>query len=88
MEQVEKDILDTKKYYLKEFCYFDGECDITFNIVDINFERKTINIAVTNRGKISVIEYDLIQDKNGDFFFEYDCMFSKIPVNEFEKIED
>lgn len=46
MEQVEKDVLDTKKYYLKEFCYFDGEYDITFNIVDINFERKTINIAV------------------------------------------
>lgn len=68
MEQVEKDILDTRKYYLKEFCYFDGECDITFNIVDIKFERKTINIAVTNRGKISVIEYDLIQDKNCDFF--------------------
>lgn len=42
MEQ-EKEVLDTRKYYLKEFYYFDGECDITFNIVDINFERKTIS---------------------------------------------
>ena len=80
--------LDTRKYYLKEFSYFDGEYDITFNIVDINFERKTISVAVTNRGKISVIEYDLIQDCNGDFFFIYGCMLDKIEVNDFETITD
>ena len=80
--------IDTRKYYLKEFSYFDGECDITFNIVDINFERKTISVAVTNRGKISVIEYDLIQDCNGDFFFNYGVETSKIEVNDFETITD
>lgn len=80
--------METKSYYLKEFTYFDGECDITFNIVSINFEKKTIEIAVTNRGKISVIEYDLLQDCNGDFYFEYGCEYSKIEINNFETIEE
>ena len=44
---------ETKKYYLKEFEYFDGESFITFNIVSINFEHKTIEVAVIDRGKIS-----------------------------------
>ena len=76
------------KYYLKEFEYFDGEAYITFNIVGINFDNKTIEVAVTNRGKISVIEYDLIQDCNGDFYFEYGFEFTKIEVNDFEDIND
>jgi len=88
MRTEETEVLDTRHYYLKEFCYFDGDCDITFNIVDINFERKTISVAVTYSGKISVVEYDLIQDKNGEYFFQYGCMFDKIPVNDFEQIEN
>lgn len=47
-----------KKYYLSEFQLYDGEEFITFNIVDINTERKEITVAVTDRGKISVISYD------------------------------
>lgn len=80
--------METKDYYLKEFQYFDGECDITFNIVSINFEKQTIEIAVTNRGKISVIEYDLLRDKNGDFYFSYGRTFEKININDFETITD
>ena len=79
---------NSKDYYLKEFQLYDGECFITFNIVSINFEKKTIEVAITNRGKISVIEYDLIQDCNGDFYFEYGCEFTKIKVNDFEEITD
>ena len=73
-----------KDYYLKEFQLFDGECYITFNIVAINFEKRVIEIAVSNRGKISVIEFDLIQDKNGDFYFTYGCERTKIEINDFE----
>lgn len=51
MEQ-EKEVLDTRKYYLKEFAYFYDECNVTFNIVDINFEKKIINVAVSYRRKI------------------------------------
>ena len=28
-----------KKYYLKEFTFFDGENDVIFNIVGVNFEK-------------------------------------------------
>lgn len=79
---------EVKKYYLKEFSYYDGECFITFNIVSIDFERRTINVAVTIRGKISVIEYVLLKDDNGDFYFEYGRERTPIEVNDFETIND
>jgi hypothetical protein len=76
-----------KKYYLSEFQLFDGEEFITFNIVDINTERNEITVAVTNRGKISVITYDLKLD--GDrFYFEYGVMYDKIKVDDFEEADE
>ena len=62
---------ENQKFYLKEYNYYDGECFITFNLLGINFDLNLVSIAVTNRGRISVIEYDLFQDSNGDFYFEY-----------------
>jgi len=76
------------KMYLREFQFFNGEYDITFNIVDINTEKMIITLAVSNQGKISVIEYDLKRDKNDNLYFEYGCEFSKIEVNDFETITD
>ena len=73
--------------YLREFQFFDGECDITFNIVDINTEKMIIHIAVTNRGRISVIEYDLLRDKNDNLYFEYGIDRNKIDIDDFEKID-
>ncbi|MDE6274946.1 MAG: cystatin-like fold lipoprotein [Clostridia bacterium] len=52
-------------------------------MVSINFERKAIQVAVTNRGKISVIDYDLLEDSNNDFYFEYGVTFKKIYVKDF-----
>ncbi len=77
-----------KKYYLKEFTFFDGENDITFNIVGIDFEKQLIEIAVTKLGRISVIEYDLKQDRNDDFYFTYGVDRNEIPINDFETIND
>lgn len=57
-----------EKLYLKEFQFFNGEYDITFNIVDINTDKMIIKLAVTNLGKISVIEYDLKRDKNNNLW--------------------
>lgn len=79
---------EKQKYYLKEFALYDGECFITFNIVSINFEKHSIEVAITDRGKISVVEYDLAQDKNGDFFFDYGTPLNKIKIDDFEEIED
>lgn len=48
------------KFYLHEFQIFDGEATITFNIVDLNELKNEISVAITNRGKISVVTYDQI----------------------------
>lgn len=76
------------KLYLNEFQFFNGEYDITFNIVDINTEKMIIKVAVSNLGKISVIEYDLKRDKGNNLYFEYGCQFDKISIDDFEHIED
>lgn len=88
MDNEVKEISDYKRYYLREFEYFDGECYITLNIVDINFENKTIKIAITNRGKISVADYDLFQDDDGNFYFMFGRMSTEIELNDFEEIND
>ena len=80
--------MKTTNYYLKEFQYFDGYTEIIFNIVDINFDKMTITLAITNQGKISVIEYDLKRDKENNLYFEYGCQYEKIAVDDFENIED
>lgn len=84
-----KENLDVfKKYYLKEFAFFDGENDVIFNIVGINFEKQLIEIAVTKLGKINVIEYDLKQDRNDNFYFIYGVDRNEISINDFETIND
>ncbi|HIT61975.1 MAG TPA: hypothetical protein IAC38_00805 [Candidatus Caccovivens faecavium] len=80
--------MENQNYYLKEFQYFDGYTEIIFNIVDINFDKMTITLAITNQGKISVIEYDLKRDKENNLYFEYGCQYEKIAVDDFENIED
>lgn len=74
-----------RKYYLSEFRLHDGEVYITFNIVSIDTAKKEIQLAVTNRGRISVVTYDLYTDKNGKLYFEYGCMFEKIRIEDFKE---
>ena len=75
-----------KRYYLSEFEIFDGEEFITFNIVGIDTARKQVQIAVTDRGKISVITYDLMQDKDGNLYFEYGCTYKKVWLDDFMEV--
>ena len=35
-----------EKLYLKEFQFFNGEYDITFNIVDINIDKMIVNLQL------------------------------------------
>lgn len=76
------------KMYLKEFSLNNSEYDITFNIVDIDIDRMTITVAITNLGKICVNKYDLIRDKNNNLFFEYGHLLEKINIDDFETIND
>lgn len=75
-----------KRYYLSEFEIFDGEEFITFNLVGIDTARKQAQIAVTDRGKISVITYDLMQDKDGNLYFEYGCTYQKVWLDDFMEV--
>ena len=73
-----------RKFYLSEFSYFDGEFDVTFNIVDVNFDRQTVTVAITRAGRISQDTFDLLRDKEGKLYFEYGLFYeNKIALDDF-----
>ena len=77
-----------RKFYLSEFSYFDGEFDVTFNIVDVDFNRQTITVAITRAGRISQDTFDLLRDDKGKLYFEYGLFYeNKISLNDFEEID-
>lgn len=74
-----------KKMYLKEFELYDGECFVTFNILDIKTEDKKITLAISRQGKISVDTYELRENSNG-LYFEYGVMCNEIYTDNFEEV--
>ena len=74
-----------KKFYMNEFQYHDGECFVTFNIVDLNELKNEISVAITRQGKISVVTYPLLSDENG-YYFEYGCEYTKLAVDDFKDV--
>ena len=70
---------------MKEYRLFDGEATITFNIVHINLKKNEVKIALTNRGRISIITYDLYVEDN-DQYFEFGCDYTKIYIKDFKEI--
>lgn len=73
-------------YYLQEYALWNGETFITFNIVYLDIERNRITVAISDMGKIILTDYELYQDCNGDYYFEYGYTYTKIYINEFEEI--
>ena len=79
---------ENKKFYLSEFTYFDGEFDITFNIIDVDFHYQRITVAITRAGKITQDTFDLARDNDGKLFFEYGKFFeNKISLDDFEEVK-
>ena len=74
-----------ERCYLKEFEYFDGEEFVTFNLLDLSEDK--ITVAVTNRGKIKMVEYPLLKDDNG-LYFEYGADYARINIEDFEEVDD
>ena len=74
-----------RKYYLSEYELYDGECFITFNLVGVDLDRNELQVAVSDRGRISVVTYDLMTDKTGRLYFEYGVMFERVYLDEFEE---
>lgn len=75
---------DFSKMYMSEFNFFDGEYDVTFNILDIDLDNNIVKIAVSVAGKIYTTEYDLFNDKENNLYFEYGCEFTKIYLKDFD----
>ena len=79
---------EIKKYYLSEFSYDDGEYEIIFNILDVNFVYKTITVPITRAGRISQDTFPLLRDKDGKLYFEYGKFYeNKIMLDDFEEVE-
>ena len=74
-----------RKYYLSEYELYDDEYFITLNLVGVDLDRSELQVAVSDRGRISVITYDLMADKNGRLYFEYGVMFERAYLDEFEE---
>ncbi len=78
---------ESRKYYLSEFSYDDGEYEITFNILDVNFVYETITVAITRCGKITQDTFPLLRDKDGQLYFEFGLFYeNKIKLDDFVNI--
>ncbi len=86
MEKAVSKVPEFKQYYLSEFEFFDGDEFITFNIIGINVARNTVTVAVSDRGKISIIDFELMVDADDNLYFEYGCTFKKIYLNDFMEV--
>lgn len=77
-----------RKFYLSEFSYFDGEYNVTLNIIDVDFIRQTVTVAISRCGKITQDTFNLIRDDNGNLYFEYGKFYEiKISLDEFEEVD-
>ncbi len=80
-------VTSAKNYYLNEFSYDDGEYEITFNIIDIDFVNQTITVAITRAGKITQDTFQLLRDKDGKLYFEFGMFYeNKINLDDFEEV--
>ena len=73
------------KYYLSEHELYDGECFITFNLVGVDLDHNELQVAVSDRGRISIVTYALMTDKNGRLYFEYGVMFERVYLDDFKE---
>lgn len=78
---------EVRKYFLAEFSLDDGEYEITFNIIDIDFVNQTITVAITRCGKITQDTFPLVRDSKGKLYFEYGMFYeNKISVSDFKEV--
>ncbi len=60
-----------------EFEFYDGEKFITFDLLDINEDKRTVLVVVSDNGRITQREFDLFTDKKG-FYIEYGNAYNKV----------
>ena len=70
---------------MAEYKHFDGEDFVTFDLLSVNADKREAEVAITNRGKISVTTFELLTDETGALYFEYGCMYDRFYLNEFKE---
>ena len=70
---------------MAEYKHFDGEDFVTFDLLSVNADKREAEVAITNRGRITVTTVDLLTDETGALYFEYGCMYDRIYLSEFEE---
>ena len=88
MENTVSNSCKAERNYLAEFDFFDGDGFVTFNIIGYSTDQSEILVAVTDRGKISLITYNVQTDKTDRRYFEYGCMFDRIYIDDFVTITE
>ena len=76
---------ERKEWLMAEYSYWNGEHEVVFNVVDVDFDRGELAVAISNQGKISVCSYDLKIDNYGRYFFEYGACYERILLGDFAK---
>ena len=85
--KIKENFQENRRLYMAEFSLWEDDHYIIFNIVDVNYDKNEITVAVSNEGKISVCTYDLISDSKR-LFFEYGVMYTRIMLDDFVTEED
>ncbi len=87
MKEEAKTRENERKYYLSEFSYDDGEYEITFDIIDVDFIRQTVTVAIARCGHIKQDTFNLLRDSKGNLYFEYGEFYeNKISLNDFAEV--
>jgi len=74
--------------YMSEFSIWNGENFVTFNIIELNEDRQTITVEVSDAGRLSPCTFDLVWDDKRGLCFEYGVTEERIAVKDFEQIEE
>jgi len=72
-----------RRYRLAEYDLYECDHFVTFNIVEVNTDKNILTVAITDEGRISVRDFDLMSD-NGRLFFFYGVMQEQIALDDFE----
>ena len=67
---------------MPEYDYFNGENFITFDLLEVDDNKREVVVAVSDTGRITVRTFDLLFDGNRRYF-EYGCLCAKIYIDEF-----
>ena len=69
----------------KFYDFHNGYNFVTFGLIELNVTKEQVIVAISDLGKIIVTDYYLLEDKNGDLYFEYGVDYDKIYIKDFEE---